>query len=118
MQDIQVGAGRLDHQHVRALGGVEGDLVQRLAAVGRVHLVGSPIAEARGRLGGLADTPIIAYSAKFASAFYGPFRDAAESAPSHGDRRGYQMDPANGREALREVAADLAEGPDMVMVKP
>src|SRR3954452_16588149 len=67
---------------------------------------------------GLADTPIIAYSAKFASAFYGPFRDAAESAPSHGDRRGYQMDPANGREAGREATIDVDEGAAMVMVKP
>ncbi len=62
--------------------------------------------------------PILAYSAKYASAFYGPFRDAAESAPSFGDRRGYQMDPANGDEALREAALDLSEGADMVMVKP
>ena len=67
---------------------------------------------------GLTGTPIMAYSAKFASAFYGPFRDAAESAPSEGDRRGYQMDPANGREAVREVLLDLEEGADMVMVKP
>jgi porphobilinogen synthase len=67
---------------------------------------------------GLADTPIMAYSAKFASAFYGPFRDAADSAPSHGDRRGYQMDPANGDEALREVLLDVQEGADIVMVKP
>jgi porphobilinogen synthase len=67
---------------------------------------------------GLAETPIIAYSAKFASAFYGPFREAADSAPQEGDRRGYQMDPANAREALREVALDAAEGADIVMVKP
>jgi porphobilinogen synthase len=63
-------------------------------------------------------TPILAYAAKFASALYGPFRDAAECAPQFGDRRGYQMDPANGREALVEVALDIAEGADMVMVKP
>jgi porphobilinogen synthase len=63
-------------------------------------------------------TPILAYSAKSASAFYGPFRDAAGSAPGKGDRRGYQMDPANRREALREVAIDVAEGADAVMVKP
>ena len=62
--------------------------------------------------------PILSYAAKFASGYYGPFRDAAESAPSFGDRRTYQMDPANGDEALREVALDLAEGADMVMVKP
>jgi porphobilinogen synthase len=67
---------------------------------------------------GLSETPIIAYSAKFASAFYGPFREAADSAPQTGDRRGYQMDPANAREALREVALDAAEGADVVMVKP
>jgi porphobilinogen synthase len=67
---------------------------------------------------GHGDTPILAYSAKFASAFYGPFREAAGSTPAFGDRRSYQMDPANGREALREVALDEAEGADMVMVKP
>ncbi len=67
---------------------------------------------------GFVETPIMAYAAKFASAFYGPFREAAHSAPSHGDRRSHQMDPANGREALREIAADIAEGADMVMVKP
>ena len=61
---------------------------------------------------------ILAYSAKYASAFYGPFRDAVDSAPRHGDRRGYQMDPANSREAVREVAMDIAEGADLVMVKP
>ncbi len=67
---------------------------------------------------GFADTPILAYSAKFASAFYGPFRDAAGSTPAFGDRRGYQMDPANGREAVREAMLDVQEGADMVMVKP
>ena len=66
----------------------------------------------------LPDTPIVAYSAKYASAFYGPFREAAESAPSFGDRRSYQMDPANVREALRECELDLAEGADAIMVKP
>jgi porphobilinogen synthase len=65
-----------------------------------------------------AETPIVSYAAKYASAFYGPFREAAESAPQFGDRRAYQMDPANGDEALREVALDLEEGADMVMVKP
>ena len=60
----------------------------------------------------------MSYAAKFASAYYGPFRDAAESAPKFGDRRSYQMDAANGDEALREVALDIAEGADMVMVKP
>jgi porphobilinogen synthase len=67
---------------------------------------------------GFSDTPIIAYSAKYASAFYGPFREAAGSTPSFGDRRGYQMDPGNGDEALREVLLDVEEGADMVMVKP
>ncbi|HLM86287.1 MAG TPA: porphobilinogen synthase [Solirubrobacteraceae bacterium] len=67
---------------------------------------------------GFADTPILAYSAKFASAFYGPFREAAHSTPAFGDRRGYQMDPANGREAVREALLDVQEGADMVMVKP
>ena len=67
---------------------------------------------------GFTDTPILSYAAKFASAFYGPFREAAESAPKFGDRRSYQMDPANAEEALREVALDLQEGADIVMVKP
>jgi len=67
---------------------------------------------------GFANTPIMAYAAKFASAFYGPFREAAESAPKFGDRRSYQMDAANANEALREVALDLAEGADIVLVKP
>jgi porphobilinogen synthase len=67
---------------------------------------------------GFKGTPIMAYSAKFASGFYGPFREAAGSAPQFGDRRSYQMDPANGREALREVALDIEEGADIVMVKP
>jgi porphobilinogen synthase len=62
--------------------------------------------------------PILSYAAKYASGFYGPFRDAAESPPQFGDRGGYQMDPANSDEALREVALDLAEGADMIMVKP
>lgn len=67
---------------------------------------------------GFGDTPIMSYSAKFASAYYSPFRDAAESAPCFGDRKTYQMDAANGREALREVEDDIAEGADIVMVKP
>jgi porphobilinogen synthase len=67
---------------------------------------------------GCSGTPILAYSAKFASAFYGPFRDAAGSSPAFGDRRGYQMDAANGREAVREAMLDVQEGADMVMVKP
>lgn len=80
-----------------------------------------------GRVGAIRDAldeegyeniPIMAYSAKYASAFYGPFREAAESAPQFGDRRSYQMDPANAEEALREVALDIEEGADIVMVKP
>jgi porphobilinogen synthase len=67
---------------------------------------------------GESELPIVAYSAKFASAFYGPFREAAESAPAFGDRRGYQMDPANAREAVREATIDVEEGADVVMVKP
>ncbi|MBZ5503347.1 MAG: porphobilinogen synthase [Acidobacteriia bacterium] len=67
---------------------------------------------------GFADVAILSYAAKYCSAFYGPFREAAESAPQFGDRRGYQMDPANAREALREVALDLEEGADIIMVKP
>jgi porphobilinogen synthase len=67
---------------------------------------------------GFQDVPILAYSAKFASAFYGPFRDAAGSTPAFGDRRGYQMDVANGREAVREALLDVQEGADMLMVKP
>jgi porphobilinogen synthase len=75
-----------------------------------------------GRVGAireaLPDTPIVSYAAKYASAFYGPFREAAGSAPAEGDRRGYQMDPPNAREALRECELDLAEGADVLMVKP
>src|SRR5437868_7889 len=75
-----------------------------------------------GRVGAVREalphTPIVAYSAKYASAFYGPFREAADSAPAFGDRRGYQMDPANVREALRECELDVAEGADVLMVKP
>jgi porphobilinogen synthase len=67
---------------------------------------------------GFVEMPIMAYAAKFASAFYGPFREAAESAPRFGDRRSYQMDPANAREAMREVALDIEEGADIIMVKP
>jgi porphobilinogen synthase len=67
---------------------------------------------------GFANTPIMSYAVKYSSAFYGPFRDAAESAPKFGDRKSYQMDPANWREALREAAADVEEGADILMVKP
>ena len=68
--------------------------------------------------GGFSATAIMAYAAKAASAFYGPFREAADSSPAFGDRRGYQMDPANGREAMREIALDVAEGADLILVKP
>jgi porphobilinogen synthase len=67
---------------------------------------------------GYSGVPILSYAAKFASVFYGPFREAAESTPQFGDRRSYQMDPANGREAMREIELDLEEGADMIMVKP
>lgn len=80
---------------------------------GRVGAIRKALDEA-----GYIQTPIMAYSAKFASAYYGPFRDAAHSAPGFGDRKSYQMDPANGKEALREIRADQEEGADLVMVKP
>ena len=80
---------------------------------GRVAAIRSALDE-----NGCKDIPIMSYSAKFASGYYSPFRDAAQSAPSFGDRKTYQMDPANGREALREIADDISEGADMVMVKP
>jgi porphobilinogen synthase len=80
---------------------------------GRVRAIRAALDE-----GGFADTPIMSYAAKFASAYYGPFREAAESTPKFGDRRSYQMDAANGNEAMREVALDIAEGADIVMVKP
>jgi porphobilinogen synthase len=67
---------------------------------------------------GFAQTPILSYAAKYASGFYGPFREAAESTPQFGDRRSYQMDPANAREAMKEIELDLEEGADMIMVKP
>ena len=78
------------------------------------------VAAIRGALDdeGLSDTIIMSYSSKFASAFYGPFRDAAESAPAFGDRKSYQMDPANGEEAVREALLDIEEGADIIMVKP
>jgi porphobilinogen synthase len=80
---------------------------------GRVGAIRSALDEA-----GFGDTAIVSYAAKYASAFYGPFREAAESAPSFGDRRGYQLDPANVREALRECELDVAEGADALIVKP
>jgi porphobilinogen synthase len=105
------------------------DLLARMAvshARAGAHLV-APSDMMDGRVGairkgldaaGFTDLPILSYAAKYASAFYGPFREAAGSAPQFGDRRGYQMDPANVREALREVRLDVEEGADMVMVKP
>jgi porphobilinogen synthase len=84
-------------------------------AVAPSDMMDGRVAAIRGRL---PETPIVAYAAKYASAFYGPFREVAESAPAFGDRRGYQMDAANVREALRECALDLAEGADVLMVKP
>jgi porphobilinogen synthase len=80
---------------------------------GRVAAIREALDEAR-----FTETPIMAYSAKYASSFYGPFREAAESAPQFGDRRSYQMDPANAMEAMREIALDIDEGADIVMVKP
>jgi len=80
---------------------------------GRVGAIRKGLDEA-----GLTNTPILSYAAKFASGFYGPFREAADSAPQFGDRRSYQMDPANFREAMREIELDLEEGADMIMVKP
>jgi porphobilinogen synthase len=118
---------------LRADGSVDNDAsVELLArtALSQAHAGADVIAPSDmmdGRVGairaaldedGLSDVPILAYSAKFASAFYGPFREAADSTPAFGDRRGYQMDPANGDEALREALLDVQEGADMVMVKP
>lgn len=80
---------------------------------GRVAAIREALDEA-----GFLETPIMSYSAKYASAYYGPFREAAESAPAFGDRRSYQMDPANGKEAMIEIEADLEEGADMIIVKP
>jgi porphobilinogen synthase len=80
---------------------------------GRVGAIREALDEA-----GYTETPIMAYSAKYASAFYGPFREAVESAPQFGDRRSYQMDPANAAEAMREVGLDVDEGADIVMIKP
>jgi porphobilinogen synthase len=80
---------------------------------GRVRTIRDALDEA-----GFSSVPIMSYAAKYASAFYGPFREAAESAPAFGDRRSYQMDPANRREAIREIALDIEEGADIVMVKP
>ena len=125
-----------DHGHcglLRTDGSVDNDASVELlarAAVAQARAGADVIAPSDmmdGRVGairralddeGLSDVPIVAYSAKFASAFYGPFREAADSTPAFGDRRGYQMDPANGDEALRETLLDVQEGADVVMVKP
>jgi porphobilinogen synthase len=129
-----------DHGHCGALapqprGGVQVDNDQTLALLAREALcharagadIVAPSDMMDGRVGairsaldgeGFSDVAILSYAAKYASGFYGPFREAADSTPQQGDRRGYQMDPANAREALKEVALDLYEGADMVMVKP
>jgi porphobilinogen synthase len=125
------------HGHCGLLSGEQGDVLndETLALLGRAAvayadagvdivapsaMMDGQVAAIRAALDGAGhrDVPILAYAAKFASAFYGPFREAAESAPRFGDRRSYQMDPANGREALRELALDFEEGADMLMVKP
>ena len=125
-----------DHGHcgvVRADGSIDNDATLELLARTAVsHAragadIVAPSDMMDGRVGamraeldseGYAEAPILAYSAKFASAFYGPFRDAAGSAPAFGDRRSYQLDPANGAQALREAVLDVGEGADMLMVKP
>lgn len=124
-----------DHGHCGVLDGqiIDNDAsVERIAAVALSHAqagadVVSPSDMMDGRVGAVrslldaesfSETAIMAYAAKYASAFYGPFREASGSAPAFGDRRGYQMDPGNAREALREVRLDLEEGADVVMVKP
>ena len=125
-----------DHGHcgpLDAAGGVDNDrTLERYASVAvaqaraGAHVI-APSGMQDGQVGaiqsgcdaaGFDHLPVLAYAAKYASAYYGPFREAAESTPSTGDRRAYQMDPANAVEALREVALDLAEGADAVMVKP
>jgi porphobilinogen synthase len=124
-----------DHGHCGALAGNDVDNDATLELLTRSALsharagadIVAPSDMMDGRVGairtaldgnGFSHVAIMAYSAKFASAFYGPFREAAESAPKFGDRRSYQMDPPNGDEAMREVALDLEEGADIVMVKP
>src|SRR5207237_8352142 len=127
--------GYTDHGHCGVIrgGGVDDDAtVELLAKTAVSHAragvdIVAPSAMMDGQVAGVRaaldregfeDTAILAYAAKHASAFYGPFRDAADSAPRFGDRRGYQKDPANLRESLREIALDLEEGADIVMVKP
>jgi porphobilinogen synthase len=118
---------------LRADGGVDNDATLELLArtavsqaragadlIAPSDMMDGRVATIRGALDddGLTETPIMAYSAKYASAFYGPFRDAADSTPAFGDRRGYQLDPANADEAVRETLLDVDEGADIVMVKP
>ncbi|HEX5459638.1 MAG TPA: porphobilinogen synthase [Steroidobacteraceae bacterium] len=128
--------GATDHGHcghVQAGGAIDNDAsvttLARVAlnyaragadAVAPSDMMDGRVGAIRGLLDreGLTMTPIVSYAAKYASSFYGPFREAAESAPAFGDRRSYQMDPANSREALREVLLDVEEGADLVMVKP
>jgi porphobilinogen synthase len=121
--------GLVDHQRGRVLNDPTLALLARAALshaeagadiVAPSDMMDGRVAAIRALLdkGGFEDTPILSYAAKFASAYYGPFREAAESAPQFGDRRAYQMDAGNAREALREVAMDIQEGADMVMVKP
>jgi porphobilinogen synthase len=124
-----------DHGHCGAISGTDVDndatldlLVREALSHARAGAdIVAPSDMMDGRVGairsaldieGFSNVPILAYSAKFASAFYGPFREAAESAPQFGDRRSYQMDPPNGDEAMREIALDLEEGADIIMVKP
>ncbi len=124
-----------DHGHCGLLAGEEVDndaSLERLAQTAVSHaragasivapsdMMDGRVAAIRRELdaNGFQDVAILSYAAKYASAFYGPFRDAAKSAPEFGDRRGYQMDPANAREALREMRLDLEEGADMLMIKP
>ena len=123
------GIAHFEGDHVQVLNDASLELLARAAvshAAAGADIV-APSDMMDGRVGairaaldgaGYEETAILSYAAKFASAFYGPFRDAADSTPQAGDRRSYQMDPANGREALREVALDIEEGADMVMVKP
>ena len=134
MSDVCL-CGYTDHGHCGVIrgGGVDNDAtVELLAKTAASHAragvdIVAPSAMMDGQVAGVRaaldqegfeDTAILAYAAKHASAFYGPFRDAADSAPRFGDRRGYQKDPANLRESLREIALDLEEGADIVMVKP
>jgi porphobilinogen synthase len=124
-----------DHGHCGVIDGTDVDNDLTLANLGKqvqsLARAGADVMAPSGMMDGMvrairaaldetgsSSVPIMSYSVKYASAYYGPFREAAESAPSFGDRRSYQMDPANAREALREAALDVAEGADVLMVKP